>query len=54
MEARVVELVTAKEARRLSPSPYVVFNIVYNGELMTYYYPENKYREKLQDRVCGV
>jgi len=54
IEARVVELASAQEARRLSPSPYGVFNIVYNGELMTYYYPENKYREKLQDRVCDA
>jgi hypothetical protein len=54
VEAKVVELATAQEARQLSPSPYGVFNIVYNGELMTYYYPEDKYREKLQDRVRGV
>jgi predicted DNA-binding transcriptional regulator YafY/GNAT superfamily N-acetyltransferase len=51
--AKVVELKTAKEARRLSPFPYGVFGIVYNGELLTYYYPDDKFRKKLQDRVAG-
>jgi hypothetical protein len=52
ISAQVVELTTAEAARRLSPSPYGVFGIAYNGELLTYYYPDDKFRQKLQDRVA--
>jgi len=54
--AQVIELITADEARRLSPSPYGygVFGIVYNGELLTYYYPDDKYRQRLEERVLGA
>jgi GNAT superfamily N-acetyltransferase len=51
--AQVVELTNAEEARRLSPSPYGVFGIVYNGELLTYYYPDDKFRKKLEERVLA-
>jgi len=51
--AHVVELTSAEEARRLSPSPYGVFGIVYNGELLTYHFPDDKYLQKLQERVLG-
>jgi ribosomal protein S18 acetylase RimI-like enzyme len=53
IEAHVVELTTAEEARRLSPSPYGVFGIVCNGELLTYHFPDDKYHQKLRDRVRG-
>jgi GNAT superfamily N-acetyltransferase len=53
IEARVVELTSAEEARQRSPSPYGVFGIVYNGELMTYYYPDDKFRRKLEEGVRG-
>lgn len=51
VNAHVVELSSAEEARRLSPSPYGVFGIVYNGELLTYHFPDDTYRHKLHDRV---
>lgn len=35
---RIVELKTCEEVRNLSPSPYGVFSIVYNGELLSYHY----------------
>jgi hypothetical protein len=35
--ADVVELKSAEDLRRLSPSPYGVFNIVYNGKLVSYH-----------------
>lgn len=31
-----VELTTARQAQELAPSPYGVFNVVYDGELLTY------------------
>ncbi|MBN2548550.1 MAG: GNAT family N-acetyltransferase [Anaerolineales bacterium] len=36
--ARAVELQSADEVQRMSPSPYGVFAIVYNGRLLSYYY----------------
>jgi len=38
IENRVVELTSAKEVRELSPSPYGVFGIALNGELLRYHY----------------
>lgn len=38
LESRVVELKTCDEVRNLSPSPYGVFSIVYNGRLLSSYY----------------
>lgn len=38
INSRVVELKTAAEARRLSPSPYGVFNVVLDGRLLSYCY----------------
>ncbi len=38
VEYRVVELESADDVRRLSPSPYGVFGIVLNGELLSYHY----------------
>jgi hypothetical protein len=35
---RVTELNSAKEIRTQSPSPFGVFSIVYNGELLSYHY----------------
>ncbi len=36
--SRVVELKTAEEVRNLAPSPYGVFSIVYNGNLLSQHY----------------
>lgn len=38
LKSRVVELTTAAEVRRLSPSPYGVFNVVLDGRLLNYRY----------------
>jgi L-amino acid N-acyltransferase YncA len=38
VKARVVELRTARDVQTLSPSPYGVFNIVFNGKLLGYHY----------------
>ncbi len=37
IKTRVVELESAKDVRELSPSPYGVFGLVYNGKLLAYH-----------------
>jgi ribosomal protein S18 acetylase RimI-like enzyme len=36
IEVQVVELTAAEQVQELAPSPYGVYNVVYNGELLTY------------------
>ena len=36
--SKVVELDSAQKVREMSPSPYGVFNVVYNGRLLSYHY----------------
>jgi len=38
VETQVVELQSARQVRELSPSPYGVFGIVYDGRLLSYHY----------------
>jgi L-amino acid N-acyltransferase YncA len=38
LKTRVVELQTAHDAQTLSPSPYGVFHILYNGKMLGYHY----------------
>ncbi|MBN2409211.1 MAG: GNAT family N-acetyltransferase [Candidatus Aminicenantes bacterium] len=38
IRSRAVELTSAAEAKRLSPSPYGVFNVVLDGRLLSYRY----------------
>jgi len=38
IETRVVDLESSQQAQDLAPSPYGVFNIVYDGKLLSYYY----------------
>jgi hypothetical protein len=38
--ARVVELQSAREVQEQAPCAYGVFGIVYNGQLLSYVYPE--------------
>jgi ribosomal protein S18 acetylase RimI-like enzyme len=40
IEIKVVELKTAEDVRRLAPSPYGVFSIVYDGKLVDYRFPD--------------
>ena len=36
IKVQMVELTTARQAQELAPSPYGVYNVVYDGELLTY------------------
>ncbi|MCG3120345.1 MAG: hypothetical protein ALAOOOJD_03004 [bacterium] len=38
IKSRVVEIRTSDEVRNLSPSPFGVFSIVYDGKLLSYHY----------------
>lgn len=38
IKSRVIELKTCEDVRNLSPSPYGVFSIVYDGRLLSYHY----------------
>lgn len=50
IESRVVELKTSEDVRNLSPSPYGLFSIVYNGKLLSYHYLlEKELLKRLQD-----
>jgi len=49
--ARVVELTSAREVRERAPSPYGVFTIVLDGEVLSHYYlPQKKLNELLDKR----
>ena len=39
---RVVELDTFQDVQKLAPSAYGVFNVIYNGKLLTYHYLTKK------------
>jgi hypothetical protein len=51
IQARVIELQTSEQVRRRSPSAHGVFGIVYDGEILTYRFPDDKFGQKLQERV---
>ena len=38
IECRVIQLKSAAEVRQLSPSPFGVFGIMLNGQLLSYHY----------------
>ena len=40
VKAKVVELKNAEDVRKLAPSPYGVFSIVYDGKLVDYRFPD--------------
>jgi len=46
---REIELTSAQEVQELSPSPYGLFGVVYNGELLSYHYLTPKDLIKLMD-----
>ncbi len=50
---RFVELKTCEQVRNLSPSPYGVFSIVYNGELLSYHYLLEKELLQKLEKVKG-
>jgi GNAT superfamily N-acetyltransferase len=45
--AQTVELKTCEDVRNLTPSPYGVFSIIYNGQLLAYHYLLSKDLAKL-------
>ena len=47
LEARVVEVKDCRQAQDTSPSPYGVFNIVYDGQLVTYTYIGSREKKAL-------
>jgi len=49
VEARAVRLESSEEARELSPSPYGVFGMVYDGKLLSYHYELRQDLERLLD-----
>jgi GNAT superfamily N-acetyltransferase len=49
--ARVIELTSARDVRERAPSPYGVFTIVLDGEVLSHYYlPQKKLNEILDKR----
>ena len=48
---KIIELKSAEEIRKKSPSPYGTFNIIYNGKLLSYYYLLPKDIQKKIDTV---
>jgi hypothetical protein len=53
LQARVVEVEDCHQAQDTAPSPYGVFNIVYNGQLVTYTYIGSKEKRALLQLVEG-
>ena len=49
IKTQVVELKSAEDVRKLASSPYGVFQIVYNGELLNYHYMGKKDWDKALD-----
>ncbi|MFH1633677.1 MAG: GNAT family N-acetyltransferase [Chloroflexota bacterium] len=49
IETRVIELTSGWEVQDSAPSPYGVFSIVYNGELVSYHYLGKKEKKRLID-----
>lgn len=51
LENRVVEMRTSEEVRNLSPSPYGVFSLVYDGKVLSHHYLlEKDLLKRLQER----
>lgn len=42
MKSRVIDLQECRSVRESSPSPYGIFNVVYNGSLLSYHYLTKK------------
>jgi ribosomal protein S18 acetylase RimI-like enzyme len=54
VEAQVVKLTSSQEAQDAAPSAYGVFNVVYDGRLVTYHYMGKKEKEALIELWEGV
>jgi len=53
LDTRVVKLTSSQEARERAPSAYGIFNVVYDGELITYHYEAEKTLARLLDAQIG-
>ena len=54
LNSREVELTNAREIRERAPSPYGVFSIVVDGEVLSHYYqPAKKLNELLEAHLEG-
>jgi hypothetical protein len=51
IKTKVVELKSSEDVRRLSPSPYGVFGMVYNGKLLSYH---NLAKKELTERLKNL
>ena len=51
INSRVVNLQECRSVREASPSPYGIFNVVYNGSLLSYHYLTKKEFLKRLDRI---
>lgn len=51
IQSQVVELKSCQDVRELTPSPYGVFSIVYNGKLLSYHYLLPKDLVKMLDEL---
>lgn len=51
IQFKIVELKSAEEIRKKSPSPYGTFNLIYNGKLLSYYYLLPKDIQKRIDSI---
>ncbi len=51
IESRVIELNSPREAQTSAPSPYALFNVVYNGRLLTYHPISGKDLPKLMEQT---
>jgi GNAT superfamily N-acetyltransferase len=49
IDIQVIELTSGREVQDSAPSPYGVFSIVYNGELVAYHYLGKKEKKRLLD-----
>ena len=53
LEATVVELDSAEQIRKLSPSPYGVFTILLDGTVLSHYYQPAKKLTELLDAAMA-
>jgi ribosomal protein S18 acetylase RimI-like enzyme len=50
IQSRVIELKSCQEVQESAPSPYGVFNVVYDGKLVTYHWVSEKAFRKLLEK----
>ncbi len=50
IQSQVIELKSRQEVQESAPSPYGVFNVVYNGRLVTYHWVSEKAFRKLLEK----